>query len=175
MKKALLMIALVVLLIGIPGCSAAVAGSIGTPTPTESGFNFIFKYGVTARNTLDTFHGTYTKDMVMDPAITINLTLSPQEMESIFQKMVEINFFSYPDNFSVSVPEGEIKTQVAPYSTYFFWVDNGGKTKELLWHDKYTNSDAAGDKLKELINFIRNIIESREEYKNLPEPSSGYL
>ena len=64
---------------------------------------------------------------------------------------------------------------MTPYSTYFFRVTYGTKSKELLWHDKITNSDEKADKLKELITLIRNIIESKEEYKILPEPRSGYL
>ena len=57
---------------------------------------------------LDTFKGTYTKDMVMDPSITVPLSLSEEEMDRIYQKMVEIDFFNYPDKFSVSVPPGEL-------------------------------------------------------------------
>ena len=175
MKKVLLLI-LASLCLVVSGCvSIATAQETGSDTPEKPGFNFIFKYGVTGRNTLDTFHGTFTKDMVMDPAITIGLVLSAEEMDSVYQKMTEIDFFNYPDKFSVDVPEGEIKGEVTPYSTYFFRVTYGGKTKELLWHDKITNSDERADKLKELINLIRNIVESKEEYKNLPEAGSGYL
>ena len=126
-------------------------------------------------NTLDTFHGTYTKDMILDPAITIDMVLTAEEMDSIYQKMVEIDFFNYPDKFSVDVADNETKTEVTPYPTYFFKVEYSGKTKELLWHDKYVNSDAQADKLKELINLIKSIIESKAEYQALPEPSGGYL
>ena len=173
---------LAVLLTGASGCGKYIpeeplhpAGNSDTPSTVESNFNFIFKYGVTGRNTLDTLKSTFTKDMVMDPAITVKLSLSGEEMDSIYQKMVEIDFFNYPDKFSVSVPPGELKTEVTPYSTYFFRVTYGTKSKELLWHDKITNSDEKADKLKELITLIRNIIESKEEYKKLPEPRSGYL
>ena len=168
MKKAILIILSSIVLI-LAGC-----GGGGDNTPKE-GFNFIFKYGVTARNTLDTFEGTFTKDMVTDPAITIHLTLTAEEMDSIYQKMVEIDFFNYPDQFSVTVPEGETKTQVLPYASYYFKVAYDGNIKELLWDDKYTNSDAQADKLKELIFLIRDIIELKPEYQVLPEPTSGYL
>jgi hypothetical protein len=182
MRKILIIMTLVMLLAGVISCGQNIAGAstqsagdLTPPAPVQSGFNFIFKYGVTARNTLDTFQGTFTKDMVMDPAITIKLALSQQEMDDIFQKMVEIDFFNYPDKFSVNVADNETKVQREPYPTYFFLVENGGKTRELLWHDKYVNSDIKGDKLKELINFIQHIIESKEDYKQLPEPRSGYL
>jgi len=179
MKKAFLLIACLIasgLFLYLAGCISAVTAKDSVDDAAQkSSFNFVFKYGVTAGNELDTFHGTFTKDMVMDPAITIELVLSAEEMDSVYQKMAEIDFFNYPDEFSVDVPEGAIKTEVAPYSTYSFRVTYGGKTKELLWHDKITNSDEKADKLKELINLIRNIVESKEEYKNLPEPGSGYL
>jgi hypothetical protein len=143
--------------------------------PQEPEFNFIFKYGVTARNTLDTFKGTFTKDMGLEAPITIGLVLSKDEMDSVQRKMTEIDFFSYPDKFSVILPAGENETRVLPYPTYFFKVTDGGRTKELLWHEKVTNSEARADKLRELIKLIRSIIERKAEYKALPEAKSGYL
>jgi hypothetical protein len=169
MKKVLLIIILSSLMLVIMGCSVAIAHE------ADSGFNFIFKYGVSGGNTLDTFQGTYTRDMILDPAIIIDLVLTAAEMDSIYQKIVEIDFFNYPDKFNVHVADNETKTEVAPYSSYFFKVEYNGKTKELLWHDKYLNSDIQGDKLKELINLIKSIIESKPEYQALPKPSGGYL
>ena len=81
MKKALLLIVCLIsssLFLYLTGCdNISPAKGSADNTPQESDFNFIFKYGVSGRNTLDTFKGTYTKDMVLDPAITIELTLSP--------------------------------------------------------------------------------------------------
>lgn len=170
MKKTLLTLSIFVLLIIVTSC-----GSPATAQVANSNFNFIFKYGISGGNTLDTFHGTYTRDMILDPAVTINMVLTAGEMDSIYQKMLEINFFNYPDKFSVDVADNETKTEVAPYPTYFFSVVHDGQTKELLWHAKYVNTDPPADKLKELINFIISIIESKEEYKALPKPSGGYL
>jgi hypothetical protein len=178
-KKALLLIVCLIsssLFLYLTGCdNINHAKGSAENTSQESDFNFIFKYGFSGRNTLDTFKGTFTKDMVLDAPITIELRLSQEEMNSIYQKMVEIDFFNYPDKFSVTVPSGVPETRVMPYSTYFFKVTYNGRTKELLWHEKVTNSEEGADKLRELINLIRNIIESKEEYKKLPEPKSGYL
>jgi hypothetical protein len=141
----------------------------------ESSFNFIFKYGVTARNVLNTFQGTFTKDMVLDPAITTELTLTEMEMDSIYQKMEEIEFFSYHDEFEVEVPESEVIGMITPYSTYYFEVEYASGTKEVKWEDKITNTDEKADKLRELIDLIINIIELKPEYQNLPTPSGGYM
>jgi len=179
MKKTFLLIACLIsssLFLSLTGCDniPTVKGA-ADDTLQKSDFNFIFKYGVTGRNTLDTFQGTFTKDMVMDAAITIELTLSGEEMAGIYQKMSEIDFFNYPDKFTVTVPPGELIGMVTPHSSYYFKVEHKSGTKELKWEDEITNPDERAGKLRELINFIRNIIESREEYKQLPEPRSGYL
>ena len=156
---------------------AVLFGTVGcvTPPPEESKFNLIFYYGVGANNGLNTFEGTYTKDMIMDPPITVNLSLSEEELDSIYRKMVEIDFFDYPDEFSVSVPSGEAIGMVTPHSSYYFKVEYDSKVKELRWEDKITNEDEKANKLRELIKLIRDIVESKEEYKELPEPRSGYV
>jgi len=170
MKKALSIIAVLTLaavLLGMTGCDKQ--------TSEKPGFNLIFKYGVTAKNELDTFKGTYTKDMVTDPSITIGLRLSEEEMNSIYQKMLEIDFFSYPEAFKATVPSGELTGMVTPFSSYYFTVEYDSQVKKLQWEDNVTNPDEKASKLRELIKLIKSIIESREEYKKLPEPKSGYL
>jgi hypothetical protein len=141
----------------------------------ESDFNFIFKYGVMARNELDTFQGSYAKDMVLGLPARTQLYLSEEEMDRIYQKMVAIDFFNYPDEFSVSTVPGEPIGMVTPHASYYFKVEYNSQIKELSWDDDITNPDEKADKLRELISLIRDIIESREEYQKLPEPRSGYL
>ena len=170
MKKGAILIGLLTLVLSF----AVTTGCNGQETE-ESDFNLEFKYGVMARNILDTFEGTYTKDMVTDPSITVELTITEEEKDLIYQKMVEVDFFSYPDEFSVDIPPGENIGIVTPYSSYYFKVEYDSQIKELRWEDEITNPDEKADRLRELILLIRNIIESKEEYKTLPEPTSGYL
>ena len=166
-RQIIIVLVLVAALLGTAGCSA--------PPPSPSNFNLIFKYGVGARNELNTFDGTYTKDMIMDPPITVNLSLSREELDRIYHKMIEINFFGYPDEFSVSIPPGQSVGMVTPYCSYYFRVEYNSKVKELWWEDNIINQDEKAEKLRELIKLIKDIIESKEEYKKLPSPSSGYL
>ncbi|MFC1949538.1 hypothetical protein ACFLW0_05140 [Chloroflexota bacterium] len=170
MRKSWLLVAglaLIVAVIGLTGCSA--------PPADVSNFNLIFRYGVTARNELNTFEGTYTKDMIMDPSITVELSLTEEELDRIYQKMVEIDFFDYPDEFSVPIAPGGLVTMVTPYSSYYFEVEYDSTVKELRWEDEIMNQNEEADKLRELIRLIRDIIESKEEYKELPSPTSGYM
>ena len=147
----------------------------GLPGQTVTDFDFIFRYGITAKNELNTFEDTYTKDMILEPSITVNMSLTAEEKAEIYQKMVEIDFWSYPDRFSVKVKPGEIVSSVTPYPSYYFKVTRDSEIKELWWDDNIGNPDGRASKLRELIQLIENIIRSKDEYKNLPEPKGGYM
>lgn len=143
--------------------------------PDESHFNFIFRFGILGRNKLNTFKGTYTADMVIDPFITISLPLSNEEMERVYQKMIEINFFDYPDKFSISIPPGARSGRVMSHESYYFKVEHNSKIKELSWEDEIIYKDERAEKLRELIKLITDIIRSKEEFKKLLEPRAGYI
>jgi hypothetical protein len=170
MKKDLFIFLVIVLILSclsISGCNTGTSG--------ERDFNLIFRYGVQASNELNTFKNEFTKDMILDPSIKIKLSLTEEELESIYSKMKKIDFFSYPDEFTIPIPHDGLVTLVTPYSTYYFKVEFEGGTKELHWEDEIRNENKEADKLRELIRFIREIIDSKKEYKDLPEPTSGYL
>lgn len=46
-------------------------------------FKLVFTYGYGTGSVLDTQKGTFTKDMILDPNITIQLTLSEQELDTL--------------------------------------------------------------------------------------------
>lgn len=178
MKKVLVLAALIILaslLLSGAGCGKRVTAKVAAGTEIPANFNFFFKYGVTARNVLDTSGGTFTKDMVNAPGITIDLVLTPEEMNNIYQKMVDIDFFNYPDEFKVDTSTSELTGLVTPFNTYYFEVEYGDGFKVLAWEDEITNPDAQAEKLRELINLIQSIVESKAEYQALPKPSSGYM
>ena len=112
--------------------------------------------------------------MVMDPSITVNLSLSEEELDRIYDKMLEIDFFDYPEEFSVSTSGGSFGI-MTPYSSYYFRVEYDSGIKELRWKDEISYPDEKADRLRELIRIIKDIVESKEEYKALPVPTSGYL
>jgi hypothetical protein len=152
---------------------ASKTGPLPTTQPTS--FNFDFRYGVGAKNELDTFEKTYTRDMIVDPSVKIKMELTDGEMVEIYQKMMEINFFDYPDKFSVTVPAGESFGMETPCSSYYFKAAYKSTIKEVSWDDCITYKDQGADKLRELIRYIENVIESKEEYKRLPTPRGSYL
>jgi hypothetical protein len=176
MKKLLIFlgIATFLFLFILPDCCVA----------ADTSFNIIFRYGVGARNELNTFNGTFTKDMVSAPSVTIALDLTPEEMETIVQKMVEIGFFEYPDDFSIKerVPENGSLVTERPNKSYYFIVEYGSRRKELRWEDGSTCwevgqeivVDEKARKLEELALLIEGIIKAKEEYQKLPLEVGGY-
>jgi len=136
--------------------------------------NLIFKYGVNEKNILNTFGCTYTKDMVLDPSITTSLHLESEELDSIYQKIQQIDFFNYPDTFYVKIT-GDVVGEITPFPTFDFYVEVDTIEKRLYWENKITNPNQKADELREVIRLIIKIIESKKEYQQLPEPKGGYL
>jgi len=150
-----------------------------------SDYVLLFRYGagwttngetISGRyNQLDTLHGTYTKDMIATPSTTVSLILPASDMAAIYAKMQEIDFFAYPSDFSVKPPPGSNTTMVTPSQLYYLEVNEGSMAKTLLWNDNILNPDTQATKLRDLIQLIKSIIESKAEYKALPPASGGYL
>ena len=151
----------------------------------ESNFSLVFRYGAGWEmtgskttsgkfNELNTLNNSFTKDMISAPSITVKLSLSEEDLDSIYQKMQEIDFNTYPAEFSVVIPPGTNTTLVMPSEKYYFKVVNGSQVKELYWDDIIRNEDIQAIKLRGLIQLIKSIIVSKEAYKTLPPPSGGY-
>jgi len=136
------------------------------PAGEPTNFNLIFKYGVGAKNELNTFDQTYTKDMVMDPSVTIKFKLTDNELAGIYQKINDLKLFDKNEELT----EGNMF--VTPCSSYYLKVQIDSDQKELSW------SNCRGkisDRFRQFTNYIIQIIESKEEYKKLPAPKGGYL
>jgi hypothetical protein len=136
-------------------------------------FNLKFSYGVSARNVLNTFENTYTKDLIMDGTITVPFKLSCSDLKQISDKMIGINFFTYPDTFFIQ--PGDTAAIITPCNTYDFEVSNKSVSKHLYWVDEIVKQDTQAIKLRELISFIKTIVQSKPEYSQLPPAKGGYL
>ncbi len=139
--------------------------------------NIIFRYGSTGAknpNVLDTFKGTFTKDMVNKEPAWTKLDLRQDELDTIYQKMVEIDFFSYPKGFQPKL-EGDIIGMTTPFSVYYLEYQNETGTKIVSWNTQYiAPGDTQYKNLKELAHLIIEIIQAKPEYQALPEPTAGY-
>jgi len=129
-------------------------------------FNLIFRYGVGAKNELNTVNQTYTKDMVMDPPITVDLKLTDSELAGVYKKMSDLKVFE------INEASTEKNVMVTPCSGYYFKAQIGFLIKELSWDGC---RGKINDKLQQFTDYIIKIIEAKEEYKKLPDPRGLYL
>jgi hypothetical protein len=154
------------------GCFLASCSQSTSSSGTRE-INLRFSYGVNARNILNTFQNTYTKDLISAGDTTVPFTLSANDLNQIINKMNEINFFAYPDTFKV--PTGDTVLIVTPSSTYIFDVSYKLTDKHFYWSDYIMNENAEANKLRELITLIETIIQSNPEYSKLPPAQGGYI
>ena len=169
MKNKFLLIGVVVIVLAIVGFIVFKQSNTppqNPPAGNPTNFNLIFKYGVGAKNELNTFDQTYTKDMVMDPSVTTNLKLSDSELTGIYQKIKDLKLFDE----STEPIEGNM--YVTPCSSYYLKVQIDSTQKELSWNNC---RGKISDKFQQFTTYIIQIIESKEEYKKLPTPKGGYL
>lgn len=141
---------------------------LGSLMPED--FNFVVKYGVGAKNAIDTYQGTFTKDLIAAGTATAKIKFTGEEMLIIHNKMDKADLFSYPENFA---PSSDVLSQ--PHQTYYLKVQMGGKVKEIFWKDQHISQTMEAVRLRNLIGEIVDLIERKEEFKNMPEPEGAYL
>jgi hypothetical protein len=142
----------------------------------DTQIKLVFSYGVGARNVLDTFSKTFTKDMIGDPPITVRMWLTEEEINRIERKLNEICFFDNSTLTLYHIPDaGGVSTIQTPYSTFYLKVQYGTHVKELRWIDQYVSPKTeAMENLDDLSDLIQSIIMAKPEYQKLPKPRGGY-
>jgi hypothetical protein len=131
--------------------------------------NIVFKFGTGARNELNTFHGTFTKDLCIDGTVTARLTMSQEELTSIRQKIIETDFFNCPETFPLEEP------LTFPDYSYYLMVEDGTAVKQVTWSSNSVIDSATEAKLSQLADFLTNMIVEKPEYQRLPPANGAYL
>jgi hypothetical protein len=136
-------------------------------------FNFLFSYGVTAKNQLNTFHNIYTRDLIDSGQVSIPFVLPVRQKEIIWKEMLEMDFFAYPDTFVTNLSKDAITAM--PSWQFAFLVRHNSALKRLYWRDRSTSSDPQAVRLRRLISLIQTAVDTTSEYRALPDPTGGYM
>lgn len=130
--------------------------------PQDFAFRFESAYG----NILDTFHHTFTKDMVFDPDTTIPFTLSPLQMDSVYSIMRAMNLFNFPQYWSNELrPRKRIK--------FLIQLDSLKRSCTFDLSFESTKGDTTMA-VRTLNQMIYRMIESSPAVKALPKPRGAY-
>ncbi len=141
--------------------------------PANRHFNMSLKYGVGARNELNTFTDTFTKDLVLDGTVTTRLVLSAAELESLEARFLSINIFAYPDTFVAQHTDSV--TIMTPHTSYVLKLTRDREQKVIYWEDAIISSDPRATELRGVFDFVRTLVEGKAEYRRLPPARGGYI
>ncbi len=133
-------------------------------------FGFILRYGVRARNELNTLKGTFTKDLILAGNSTTRLKLSGSELQEIYAEMLAMNIVDYPD-----ILREKSQQEVTPYLTYDLTIYYKGTSKQIYWDDQSLSKSPQAIQLRSLLNKIIRMVESKPEYKKMPAAEGGYM
>ncbi len=138
------------------------------PEEIPEDFNFVLNYGYEARDIINTYENTYTKNMISSDDITVEMIFSGEEMQTIYEKMKEADI--------LNAAEKATKSQCAdPHEKNKLKITVNGEIYQREWITSYCDK-APDNKLKNFVEFVhRKIIMIKEEYNELPEPSGGYV
>jgi hypothetical protein len=133
-----------------------------------SHIDVVFRFGVGPTNNLDTRRGQFTKDMIADPPITLNLTLTDDERHEVLTTAQRIGFFQLPRVISPDTSN----CMVTPCGKYYLRIIVDHLSHEVSW-----NNCACWEmeSLRDLRLMIQKMIISKEAYKRSPKPKGAYL
>lgn len=168
--------------VALTACQAdgeLVGESVASPTAAlpespPADFAFTFTFGRCTMDTLDTFRGAYVRELGPEKQVTTALTLSDQEMAAIYERMVQIDFFDYPEQFKVQVPAGESAQVITPAPTYKLTVRADGRSHTVTWVDEIQKpTTAEADALRGLFQCLFRILQGHPDVQALPTPHVG--
>jgi hypothetical protein len=160
---------LMVLVAAIVSLSCSDSGT----TPAERSFNVSLKFGVGARNELNTFTDTFTKDLILDGTVTTKLVLPQAEIDSLEARFLRIDIFTYPDTFMAQ--QTDTVAVLTPHTSYVLKLSCEHREKAIYWEDSIISTDPRAAELRNVFAFVRALVEAKPEYQGLPPARGGYL
>ena len=149
----------------VPTASAAV--QMAEVMPED--FAFSVRFGITGKNEINTFTHTVTKDLVTQGTAQADLTFTDSEMADIYARLREINLLRELNLEPVRQGCGQ-----TPYDEEHWQIRLGGQELAFDWSEE--NCEVAEDakRLKEVRNYIFELVKNKPAYLKLPEAEGGY-
>lgn len=145
------------------------AAAFTMPETMPDDFDFSLAFGFGSKNVLNTYNNTFTKDLVSAGTATAVLTLTEEELNTIYQMMLDIDIFAD----KTLVPEID-RCGKTPFHTDNWNITAAGKTISLSWSDKSCELTEDAKELENIRNEIIQMVEQKPEFKELPEAHGAY-
>lgn len=108
------------------------------PVVVPSDFNFSINFGyIDAKNRIDTYKKTFTKDLIMDGTKTVSFTIPPEEMEIIYAAFKKYKISELPNDINAGAADGAQTIVVArtPEYRYSLTYTCNNETKTVVCND----------------------------------------
>jgi len=158
----ILILSLIILLIG--------CGQAGPDMPEEmpEDFDFSVRFGITARNEINTFEDRVTKDLIANGTATAQLSLTEDEMKGVYERMKKIRILR---DLRLEARDGCLQV---PYEEEYWTIQIDGEIREYYWTQEKCTLTKDAQQLRELRQTIFNIVKQKSAYQELPEAVGGY-
>lgn len=137
-------------------------------------FDFVYSFGVDEKNHFDSKQERYVADMICEPSIEIDLPLSKIEEQKIWQSVIENQFFELDDFIEICDAFGNC-IMVEPEQKITLTITTNGEQHSVHYREGYYGNDKNLFKFKNITKTIQEILDKKEEVKNLPTPTCAYL
>jgi hypothetical protein len=162
---------LTVLILLVVTTTASACTPVGVNVPPMENIAIIFVHtpcGPDPVDVLDSVSGTLRHTPLGGgESIILPFPLTDNELNSIYQKALEIGLFDYPNEFIV--PEDQITGRTFPVSHYQLKISAGELSNTVAWTGGITTTPnyAESAKLDELAGLILRIMFSRSVLREL--------
>lgn len=131
-------------------------------------FDFKVVFGIQKNNEINTYEETVTKDLIAAGTATIDFTFSSEEMTDIYEKMKKVKITETKQ----FIPSSNCSME--PYSEDEWQITINGQTFSHTISEQYCALTADAKEMIELREYIFALVNSKEEFKLLPEAEGGY-
>lgn len=119
----------------------------------------------------------YVRERIVDPPETFKVKLPNIERAKIYDKIMSMNFLSYPSEYKYETNDTIIGIN-SSCTKFTFTVFFNGKSKTVKWDDCTTSESSIGNKyenLDELKSLVGKSIFTKLDPKKLKPLRAGYL
>jgi hypothetical protein len=157
------------LAIALPEAEPNGDGALSTVMPDD--FGFVAAFGVYGKMVLDTFAGTFHKDMVLpqNTTSTASLSLTLGQLQEAYGRLLALDVLNYPTDFIPNQNGG-----VTPNEEYYLRLKAGGIEKEIRWDDTTLSDDRDAVALRDWFKWLQQLIYATPQYRALPAFRGGY-
>ncbi|WYT59311.1 hypothetical protein MHH28_09860 [Paenibacillus sp. FSL K6-1217] len=144
-------------------------GEMPEEMPADFDFLVRYWYGEVTKNEINTYENTVVKDLIVNGTATADITLTEDEMRSIYERMRDIRIMG-----KLELVPLKQSCAVVPYEEDSWRITVNGFTRNESWSGENCELTEDAEQLRELRTFIAEIVAGKEEYQALPEAEGGY-